>query len=46
MLVVEDEPQVADVLRAYLEREGYVVVTTARGRGRIEVVRSERASTW
>ncbi|MEA2901570.1 MAG: hypothetical protein QOH36_1457 [Actinomycetota bacterium] len=41
MLVVEDEPQVADVLRAYLEREGYAVVTTARGAEAIEVVRTD-----
>jgi DNA-binding response OmpR family regulator len=40
VLVVEDEPQVAEVLRAYLEGEGFTVLTTARGADAIEMVRA------
>src|SRR5205085_8520206 len=40
VLVVEDEAQVAEVLRAYHEREGVAVLTTARGADAIERVRS------
>jgi len=41
VLVVEDEPQVSDVLRAYLERDGFHVVSTDRGAEAIEVVRNQ-----
>ncbi|MEA2827899.1 MAG: hypothetical protein QOG43_2338 [Actinomycetota bacterium] len=40
MLIVEDEAQVAEVLRAYLEREGFGVLTTDRGAAAIELVRA------
>jgi DNA-binding response OmpR family regulator len=40
VLVVEDEPQVADVLRAYLERDGFRVLTAARGAEAIELVQT------
>ena len=41
VLIVEDEPQVAEILRAYLEREGFAVLTTSRGAEAIEVVRTQ-----
>ncbi|MEA2843509.1 MAG: hypothetical protein QOJ69_1180 [Actinomycetota bacterium] len=40
MLVVEDEPQVQEVLRVYLERGGFRVVATGRGAEAIELTRT------
>ncbi len=36
VLVVEDEPQIADVVRQYLEKDGYRVVTTPDGARAVE----------
>jgi two-component system, OmpR family, response regulator AdeR len=38
ILLVDDEPKIAEVLRAYLEREGYQVLTAATGRQAIDRV--------
>jgi DNA-binding response OmpR family regulator len=42
VLVVEDEKQIRDVLRRYLERAGYAVLTTGSGAQAIELL-TERA---
>lgn len=36
ILVVDDEPKLVDVVRAYLERDGYRVVTAGDGRSALE----------
>lgn len=42
VLVVEDEPAIADVIRRYLERDGYRVTLCASGRAAIELVVRDR----
>jgi two-component system, OmpR family, alkaline phosphatase synthesis response regulator PhoP len=41
ILVVDDEPQILKVLQAYLEKEGYLVVTSMDGRVALEVFNRE-----
>jgi DNA-binding response OmpR family regulator len=40
ILIIEDEESVAEVLKAYLEKEGYKVYTTTRGLKGIEIFKS------
>jgi DNA-binding response OmpR family regulator len=40
ILVVEDEDKIRDLLRSYLEREGFAVLSTASGAEAIELARS------
>lgn len=42
ILIIEDEKSVSDVVKAYLEKEGYGVYTTENGLDGIEVFRKER----
>ena len=42
MLVVDDEPSLTDLVRGYLEREGYRVVTAADGVAALEAIRRDR----
>jgi DNA-binding response OmpR family regulator len=42
ILVVDDDRKIAALVRAYLEREGYRVVTAYDGRDAVEKVRTER----
>ena len=42
VLLVEDEPSIADIVRRYLEREGFRVVWRADGQAGLAAVRSER----
>lgn len=42
ILVVDDEPEITRLVRAYLERAGFVVVTAAEGREALAVFRHER----
>jgi DNA-binding response OmpR family regulator len=42
MLVVDDERKIVDIVRAYLEREGYAVVTAADGQEALRAFRRER----
>jgi Response regulators consisting of a CheY-like receiver domain and a winged-helix DNA-binding domain len=42
ILIIEDEKSVSDVVKAYLEKEGYVVYSTENGLDGIEVFRKER----
>ncbi|MBE0697983.1 MAG: response regulator transcription factor [Anaerolineaceae bacterium] len=42
ILVVDDEPQIVKVLRAYLEKAGYQVVTAADGNAAVSVFRQSR----
>lgn len=42
ILVAEDEPRIAGVLRAYLEQEGHQVVAAADGARALELFRRER----
>lgn len=42
ILIIEDEKSVADVLKAYLEKEGYGVFTTENGLEGIEIFRKEK----
>ena len=42
VLVVDDEPPIVNLVRGYLEREGWVVLTAADGREGLEVVRREQ----
>ena len=41
ILIVDDEPHIVDVVRAYLDREGHVVVTASDGDTAMERARSE-----
>ena len=43
ILVVEDEPKIAEVLRLYLERDGYRVATAADGRAALDTFRRDGA---
>ncbi len=42
ILVVDDEPRIVDVVRAYLERDGYRVLTAADGQTALNLARRER----
>ena len=42
ILVVDDDPKIVQLVRAYLEREGFAVVTAADGRAALSAIR-ERA---
>ena len=42
VLVVEDEPRIADLVRGYLEREGLRVRVTGDGRAALDAVTAER----
>lgn len=42
ILIIEDEKSVSDVVKAYLEKEGYVVYSTENGLDGIELFRKER----
>ena len=42
ILVVDDEPQIVNVVKAYLEKSGYKVVTAADGQAALEVFRREK----
>jgi two-component system OmpR family response regulator len=42
ILVVDDEKQIVDIVRAYLEKDGYRVVTAYDGRQALEVAARER----
>jgi DNA-binding response OmpR family regulator len=42
VLVVDDEPNLVELVRGYLEREGYVVLTAADGPTALDVVRARR----
>lgn len=44
ILVVDDERQIVDIVRAYLERDGYRVVAAYDGRQALEVAQRERPS--
>jgi len=41
ILVVDDEPKIVTLVRAYLEREGYVVLAAGDGRTALDAVRRE-----
>jgi DNA-binding response OmpR family regulator len=41
ILVVDDEPHIVDVVRAYLDREGHAVVTASDGDTAMELARSD-----
>jgi DNA-binding response OmpR family regulator len=43
VLVVEDEPQIAQIVRDYLQHAGFAVVTTADGAEAVTLVRRSRA---
>ncbi len=42
VLVVDDEPEITDVVRKYLERDGYRVASAADGRAALAAFRRER----
>jgi DNA-binding response OmpR family regulator len=42
ILVVDDEPRIVDVVQAYLERDGYRVLTAADGKTALNLARRER----
>ena len=42
ILVVDDEPKVSDLIRAYLEKDGYDVVVAADGKSAVDVARSQK----
>jgi len=42
ILVVDDEPEIVKLVRAYLERAGFSVVTAAEGQEALAVFRRER----
>src|SRR6266404_2430847 len=39
ILIVDDDPKIVQLVRAYLEREGYAVVTAADGRAALVAIR-------
>ncbi len=41
ILVVDDEKRIVDIVKAYLERDGYKVLTAGDGRSALEVARRE-----
>jgi DNA-binding response OmpR family regulator len=42
ILVVDDEPEITDIVRRYLERDGFRVVVAADGRGAVTVFEREK----
>ncbi|MBI2934323.1 MAG: response regulator, partial [Chloroflexi bacterium] len=42
ILVVDDEPRIVDILKAYLEKDGYQVVVAGDGRQALELARGEK----
>ncbi len=42
IFVVDDEPQIVKVLKAYLEKAGYQVVTTSEGKTALSIFQGER----
>jgi DNA-binding response OmpR family regulator len=42
ILVVDDEPKVCDLIRAYLDKDGYEVMVTGDGRSAVEKARSQK----
>lgn len=44
IVVVEDDPSIAELLELYLSRQGYQVATAAEGAGAVEVIRERRPS--
>ena len=42
ILVVDDEPNIIELTRLYLEREGYQVITAADGLSALELIREQR----
>ncbi|MDI6773745.1 MAG: response regulator, partial [bacterium] len=42
ILVVDDEPEITDVVRKYLERDGYHVVSAADGRAALAAFNREK----
>lgn len=44
ILIIEDEKSVSDILKAYLEKEGYGVYSTESGLDGIEIFRKEKIS--
>jgi len=41
ILVVDDEPRIVDIVRVYLARDGYRVLTAADGKSALEIARRE-----
>ncbi len=42
IFVIDDEPQIVKVLKAYLEKAGYQVVTTSDGKTALSIFQRER----
>jgi len=42
ILVVDDDPKIRQLVRTYLERDGYAVLTAADGRAALEAIETER----
>lgn len=42
ILVVDDEPKVGDLVRAYLEKDGYDVITAYDGKSAVEMTRNRK----
>jgi DNA-binding response OmpR family regulator len=42
ILVVDDEPKVADLIKAYLEKDGYDVISAADGKEAVEITRVQK----
>ena len=42
ILVVDDEKQIVDIVKAYLEREGYRVIVAYEGKSAIDLTRRDR----
>ncbi len=42
ILVVDDEPRIIEIIKAYLEKEGYRVTVALDGKSALERARSER----
>ena len=42
ILVVDDEPKVCDLIKAYLEKDGYEVILAGDGKSAVEKARSHK----
>ena len=42
ILIIDDEPSIHEVVRAYLERDGFIVYSASDGRAGLELAMSKR----
>lgn len=45
ILIIDDEPWVHDVVRAYLERDGFIVYSASDGRAGLDLAMTKRRTS-